>query len=255
MWPQTLQGADILSALTGALVLVPDFFEGSPAELDWMPTDTDEKKKLVGEFFEAKAGFEKNVSALMRVRKALSDRYPAVDDHVGVFGLCWGGKSNSISPCRLCRPLDLANHLSFYSRRPGIWRRQQGARPAIHRQWHGTSWVRPFLHLDNPVSVSRIFLKKNIAIPANAQNRRLDIKDGEALTAPHIILASKDESAEAVEEHKTLLSQPGKIGEVETYSSMHHGWMGARADLADADNVKEYTRGYDQVSAFFSKHI
>jgi hypothetical protein len=34
----------------------------------------------------------------------------------------------------------------------------------------------------------------------------------------------------------------GKIGDVETYGSMHHGWMGARADLKD-DNLQEYKRG------------
>ncbi|EFX00698.1 dienelactone hydrolase family protein [Grosmannia clavigera kw1407] len=202
MWPQTLQGADLISALTGALVIVPDFFEGSAAGIDWIPADTPEKQKLVGEFIQTKASFDKNVPALMRVRKALSGRYPAVDDHIGVFGLCWGGKVGVLA---------------------------SGA--------------------DNEGPGRRF----NVC--GTAHPGRLDIKDGESLTAPYILLASKDEPAEVVEEYRTLLSQPGKIGEVETYPDMHHGWMGARADLANASNVKEYTRGYEQIAAFFKKHL
>jgi len=30
---------------------------------------------------------------------------------------------------------------------------------------------------------------------------------------------------------------------VEDYSPMHHGWMGARADLEDEANAKEFVRG------------
>lgn len=42
---------------------------------------------------------------------------------------------------------------------------------------------------------------------------------------------------------------------VETYAHMHHGWMGARAKLADAENLKEYESGYNKVAAFFAKHL
>ncbi len=83
----------------------------------------------------------------------------------------------------------------------------------------------------------------------------LDAKDAEAMSAPHICLASEEEPADVVEEYKKILSQPGKIGEVETYGNMFHGWMGARANLDDAENAKEFERGYEQVSAFFNKHL
>lgn len=92
VWPQTIQGADLLSSLTGALVLVPDFFEGDGAKPEWLPANTPEKQKALGDFFASKAGFDNGVEALLRVRKDLATRYPAVDEHVGVFGLCWGGK-------------------------------------------------------------------------------------------------------------------------------------------------------------------
>jgi dienelactone hydrolase len=36
---------------------------------------------------------------------------------------------------------------------------------------------------------------------------------------------------------------------------MHHGWMGARAKLGEEENLKEYERGYNQLAAFFGKHL
>jgi dienelactone hydrolase len=36
---------------------------------------------------------------------------------------------------------------------------------------------------------------------------------------------------------------------------MHHGWMGARANLSDEENLKEYKRGYNQLVDFFAKHL
>lgn len=202
VWPQTLQGADLLSSLTGALVLMPDFFAGGGAEPDWLPPNTDEKKKKLTDFVATKASFDETAPVLLAVRKALAERFPAVDDHVGVFGLCWGGKL-----AVLVAGAD--------NQGPG----------------------------------------RRINVTGTAHPGALDAKDAEALTAPHILLASKNEPVAQVAEYKSILAQPGKTGEVTTYPTMFHGWMGARADLADADNVREYTRGYEQVAAFFSKHL
>ena len=44
--PQLLQGADMLSAALNALIIVPDFFNGKPAQAAWFPPDTDEKKAV-----------------------------------------------------------------------------------------------------------------------------------------------------------------------------------------------------------------
>lgn len=45
-------------------------------------------------------------------------------------------------------------------------------------------------------------------------------------------------------EYKTVLEgRAGLDSYVDTYSTMHHGWMGARANLEDAENKKEFERG------------
>jgi dienelactone hydrolase len=36
---------------------------------------------------------------------------------------------------------------------------------------------------------------------------------------------------------------------------MFHGWMGARANLSDETNAREYERGYKQVAEFLAKYI
>ena len=72
---------------------------------------------------------------------------------------------------------------------------------------------------------------------------------------PHICLASPGEPQDVVAKYKEILSHPGKTGEVETYSKMFHGWMGARAKLTDETNLKEYERGYKQIADFFAKYL
>ncbi|KZF20995.1 dienelactone hydrolase [Xylona heveae TC161] len=84
---------------------------------------------------------------------------------------------------------------------------------------------------------------------------RMEKADAEKITVPHIVLASKDEPAEAVAEYKEVIEKNGTDGYVETYANMHHGWMGARANLEDEENKKEYLRAYTQLSDFFKKHL
>ncbi|TVY40721.1 putative AIM2 family protein [Lachnellula occidentalis] len=83
---------------------------------------------------------------------------------------------------------------------------------------------------------------------------RLATTDAYHITIPHIVLASNGEDAAIVQQYKDVL---GKQGVVETYGGMHHGesfflpkmnekklgWMGARANLKDEANFKEYERG------------
>lgn len=52
-----------------------------------------------------------------------------------------------------------------------------------------------------------------------------------------------------------ILNRPGVVAHVETYDKMFHGWMGARANLRDEVNLAEYERGYNDVGAFFDKHL
>jgi dienelactone hydrolase len=87
---------------------------------------------------------------------------------------------------------------------------------------------------------------------------RLAREDAEKISIPHIVLASNGEDAKVVEEYKEILEgrEEGKArGVVETYGTMHHGWMGARAKLGEEENLKEYERGYNQLAGFFGKHL
>ncbi|KAJ5087130.1 hypothetical protein N7456_010746 [Penicillium angulare] len=82
----------------------------------------------------------------------------------------------------------------------------------------------------------------------------MDIADAQNLTVPHIVLASKDEPAEVVDGYAEVIMK-GKGGHVETYPSMWHGWMGARANLEQAESRAEYTRGYNQLAEFFERNL
>ena len=89
--PQTLQGADLLSHSLDALVLVPDFFKGNALSLSLYPPDTDEKKKIAGEFMQKTANIESNVPILGKVLKEAKEKHEGVKGW-GCYGLCWGGK-------------------------------------------------------------------------------------------------------------------------------------------------------------------
>jgi hypothetical protein len=71
----------------------------------------------------------------------------------------------------------------------------------------------------------------------------MEIADADKVTITHIVLASKDEPADVVS-HYAKVVPSGKGGVVDTYDTIHHGWMGARADLEDDANAKEFQRGY-----------
>lgn len=75
-------------------------------------------------------------------------------------------------------------------------------------------------------------------------NSFLTREDAESMQVPHILLASADEPKDMVAAYEEVLSGDEKKCEVETYSTSHHGWMGARARLAEEENRKEYERGY-----------
>ena len=73
--------------------------------------------------------------------------------------------------------------------------------------------------------------------------RRLAKEDAENLTIPFICLFSKEDGTpELMMEYGEALEK-NKENVVEKYGSMHHGWMGARANLEDKENLKEFERG------------
>ncbi|MCJ1396076.1 hypothetical protein MMC18_008964 [Xylographa bjoerkii] len=83
----------------------------------------------------------------------------------------------------------------------------------------------------------------------------LDHGSQKNITIPHILLASKDEDPEIVQDYREYLSGPGKIGIVETYSKMHHGWMGANNSFSTSDELQGYFEGYRQLGDFFAKNM
>lgn len=58
------------------------------------------------------------------------------------------------------------------------------------------------------------------------------------------MLASKDEPSEEVAAYGDIFKKNGIGGVADTYSSMWHGWMGARANLEQDESRNEYLRGY-----------
>ena len=67
---------------------------------------------------------------------------------------------------------------------------------------------------------------------------------------PHVCLASSGE-AEKMKQYTEVLSGEGRVGEVDTYSSMSHGWMGGKSDLRKEENVK----GFERRCAVSKRHL
>jgi len=76
-------------------------------------------------------------------------------------------------------------------------------------------------------------------------------EDAKSIKIPLVMLASKDEDAEAVKKFEANLT---KDKYVEIFSDQIHGWMAARGDLDNPRVKEEYERGYKTVLEFFAKH-
>lgn len=102
-------------------------------------------------------------------------------------------------------------------------------RDGLQGCWDRTSWV-------SNTSMS-------YGLHLIVKRRRLAKEDAEKLTIPFICLFSKEDGTpELVKEYGEALEK-SKENVVERYGSMHHGWMGARANFEDKDNLKEFERG------------
>ena len=100
-------------------------------------------------------------------------------------------------------------------------------------------------------------LAKGFVVSGQAHGGRFEVADAENLSTPHINLASKDEPEDISEAYAAIFSREGIAldGHMETFKTMFHGWMGARANLEDEENYKEYERGYSLVAKFFGKYL
>ncbi|KAE8149906.1 dienelactone hydrolase family protein [Aspergillus avenaceus] len=101
-FPQTLQGADILatsSPIRQYRVFMPDFFEGSPADISWYPPTTETHQEKLNTFFQTKAG---PLNTLSKIPGVISDANKSASNGKGfakwaIVGHCWGGKIASLS--------------------------------------------------------------------------------------------------------------------------------------------------------------
>ncbi|KAJ5469774.1 hypothetical protein N7530_007131 [Penicillium desertorum] len=91
LYQQTKQGAAFLAKELDCLVIIPDFFNGEGANLEWVGMDTPEKKSKMMGFFAGKASPENNLATLLSVTEEAKNLYTSVEKWA-VFGLCWGGK-------------------------------------------------------------------------------------------------------------------------------------------------------------------
>lgn len=92
-YPQTLQGADLLAAQTGAVTFVPDVLENKYALKAWFPPDNEEKRNALQTFLK---GCAVPPLILPKVNAWLAEaksKYPSVEKW-GILGLCWGGKAS-----------------------------------------------------------------------------------------------------------------------------------------------------------------
>lgn len=74
-------------------VFIPDFFDGSPADIAWYPPTTKEHEKNLGHFFQTKAVPSTTLSRIPRVveeanKLAEGGKFKAW----AILGYCWGGK-------------------------------------------------------------------------------------------------------------------------------------------------------------------
>ncbi|RMZ76159.1 hypothetical protein DV738_g5121, partial [Chaetothyriales sp. CBS 135597] len=98
-FPQTLQGADILAAPDNKgrrkQVFIPDFWEGDPADISWLPPDTEEKKEAFNSWFGTKASPPKHLPRVPGLLDAAEKLNPKIKSW-GMVGYCWGGKMVSL---------------------------------------------------------------------------------------------------------------------------------------------------------------
>ncbi|KAH8882625.1 alpha/beta-hydrolase [Thozetella sp. PMI_491] len=108
-FPQTIQGADILSTSDDHQkykVFMPDFFHGNPCPIEWYPPDTEQKMKDVGAWFgqHPPQGVADKLPALV---KAIEAKYPSIKSW-GIIGYCFGGKVTSIITASDSNPFKIA---------------------------------------------------------------------------------------------------------------------------------------------------
>lgn len=79
---------------------MPDFFEGSPADIAWYPPETEYQKEKMGNFFATKApppNTMPRIPSVISEANKLSSSGSGFAGGWGILGHCWGGKIASLS--------------------------------------------------------------------------------------------------------------------------------------------------------------
>ncbi|KPM44950.1 hypothetical protein AK830_g1661 [Neonectria ditissima] len=71
---------------------MPDLFDGQKLDRGAVPPKSEDKKTQIQAFMAGPANFATNVEKIIRFRQDISLKWPSIEEHVGIFGLCWGGK-------------------------------------------------------------------------------------------------------------------------------------------------------------------
>jgi dienelactone hydrolase len=93
--PQTLQGADLLATALDALVLVPDFFKGEPAQAELFAGGEENDKKKNAFMSKIPDTFVSGPKELLAVVEDGKKKWASIQSW-GAYGLCWGGKVCSL---------------------------------------------------------------------------------------------------------------------------------------------------------------
>jgi len=86
---QILEGADKLAEKYR--IFMPDFFDGKPAPMDWMPMDGGQPcEAKMDEFCNGPGETEKTLRKIKELITAFQDMHPEISNW-GLVGYCWGG--------------------------------------------------------------------------------------------------------------------------------------------------------------------
>ena len=98
-FPQSLQGADILATAGEKKyrVYVPDWFNGSPADISWYPPDNKDKEQKLGNFFQTTGNPATAAEKVPKVVEEINKQTGGSHKNWAVSGFCWGGKIVSLT--------------------------------------------------------------------------------------------------------------------------------------------------------------
>ncbi|OQO13751.1 hypothetical protein B0A48_01981 [Cryoendolithus antarcticus] len=106
---QILQGADFLAQ--HFRVFMPDFFDGKPAPLSWMPMEGPADEDAMDEFCSGPGGREKTLGKMDELMVQFKQQWPEFESW-GTVGYCWGGwiapyavgKDTQFKACAMLHP-------------------------------------------------------------------------------------------------------------------------------------------------------